>query len=66
MVVVNNRDKIEWKEGMTVQDVLNEMGYVYRRITVTVNDRLVRQEDYETYLVPDNADVNVFHLGHGG
>lgn len=66
MIIVNNKEKLEWYEGMTVQDVLDNMGYVYRRITVSVNNRLVQKEDYETYRVPDNADVNVFHLGHGG
>lgn len=66
MIVVNNKEKLEWYEGMTVQDVLDEMGYVYPRITVSVNDRLVQKEDYATCEVPDNASVNVFHLAHGG
>lgn len=66
MIIVNNKEKLEWHEGMTVQDVLDNMGFVYRRITVSVNNQLVPKEDYETYKVPDNADVNVFHLAHGG
>ncbi|MBN2384339.1 sulfur carrier protein ThiS [bacterium] len=66
MLTINNRDKIEWHEGMTVKDVLNEMGYTYVLITVTVNGVLVPDEAYRTHLVPDNADVNVFHLAHGG
>ncbi len=66
MVIVNNKEKLEWHEGMTVQDVLDMMGYVYPRITVSVNKQLVRREDYSNYLVPNNADVNVFHLAHGG
>ncbi len=66
MIIVNNRDKIEWKEGMTVQDVLDEMNYIYPRITVSVNNQLVPKEDYKSYLIPDEAEVNVFHLAHGG
>ncbi|MGM0688187.1 MAG: sulfur carrier protein ThiS [Bacillota bacterium] len=66
MIIVNNKEKLEWHEGMTVQDVLDNMGFVYRRITVSVNNQLVPKEDYETHKVPDNADVNVFHLAHGG
>lgn len=66
MINVNNKDKLEWKEGMTVQDLLDEMGYVSPLITVTVNNRLVQKEDYATYELPDNAEVNVFHLIHGG
>jgi len=66
MILVNNKEKLEWHEGMTVQDVLDRMGYIYPRITVSVNNHLVLREDYETYTVPDNADVKVFHLAHGG
>ncbi len=51
---------------MTVQDILDKMEFVHPQITVSVNNRLVEKEDYETYQVPDNSDVNVFHLGHGG
>lgn len=66
MIVVNNKEKLEWYEEMTVQDVLDKMNYVYPRITVTVNNKLVQREDYGTFKVPDKADVNVFHLAHGG
>ena len=66
MLVINNRDKIEWNKGMTVRDVLNRMKYSYSLITVTVNGELVLKEDYDSYKVPDKADVIVFHLAHGG
>ncbi len=66
MIIVNNRDKLEWKEGMTVSDVLKEMNYIYVLITVMVNDVYVPEEDYDTYKVPDNANVIVFHIFHGG
>jgi sulfur carrier protein ThiS len=42
------------------------MRYSYTLITVTVNGELVPKEDYETHLIPDNAEVTVFHLAHGG
>ena len=66
MLTINNRDKLDWKEGMTVQDVLHAMRYSYVLITVTVNGTLVQKDDYETFAVPDNAEVAVFHLAHGG
>lgn len=66
MILVNNRDEISWREGMTVQDVLDEMGFVYALITVTVNNRLIPKEEYGTFLVPDSARIGVFHLAHGG
>lgn len=66
MITVNNRDKLEWKKGMTVKDILNTMGYMYSLITVSVNEQFVPEDDYDTFQVPDNSQVNVFHLAHGG
>jgi sulfur carrier protein len=66
MIVVNNRDKIEWFEGMTVQDILDKMGYSYVLITVMINDKFVPQDEYHSAFVEDGAKVNVFHLAHGG
>lgn len=66
MITVNNRDKVAWKEGMTVQDLLDAMGYDYALITVTVGGSLVPEEDYRRRVLEDGSDVNVFHLAHGG
>jgi thiamine biosynthesis protein ThiS len=66
MVTINQRDRIDWRTGMTVRDVLEAMGYSYTLITVTVNDQLVEREEYERFAVPDEAQITVFHLAHGG
>jgi len=66
MITVNNRDKIEWREGMTVQSLLDEMGYTYSLITVTVNDTLVHENEYDSFTIEDGSQVTVFHLAHGG
>lgn len=66
MVIINNREKLDWHENMTVADLLVKMNYMYSLITVTVNGEVVAKDDYDEFLVPDNADVGVFHLAHGG
>ncbi|MCK4537642.1 MAG: sulfur carrier protein ThiS [Candidatus Krumholzibacteria bacterium] len=66
MITVNNRDRLEWREGMTVQDLLDEMGYDYVLITVTVNEILIPEEDYDSYELESGSNVVVFHLAHGG
>jgi len=65
VIVVNDR-RVEWREGMTVRGVLDEMGYDFPLITVTVDGEFVPADDYETRAVPDGADVRVIHLHHGG
>jgi thiamine biosynthesis protein ThiS len=66
MLTINNRDRLDWREGLTVRALLDELGYTYVLITVTVNGVLVAEEDYATHLLPDDAEVTVFHLAHGG
>jgi thiamine biosynthesis protein ThiS len=66
MILVNNREQIEWTEGMTVQDVLTEMGYSYVLITVMVNEKFIPSSEYQTTKLEDEAQVHVFHLAHGG
>ncbi|MDD3641879.1 MAG: sulfur carrier protein ThiS [Candidatus Krumholzibacteria bacterium] len=66
MITVNDRDRIEWREGMTVQDLLDAMRYDYALITVTIEGALVPEDEYDIRAVPDGSRVGVFHLAHGG
>ena len=66
MLLINDRDRLDWQPGMTVRDVLNAMGYTYALITVTVDGELVLDEDYDQHTVPDGAALTIFHLAHGG
>jgi thiamine biosynthesis protein ThiS len=66
MIMINNRDKLKWKANWTVQDLLDELNYTYFLVTVTINGELVPKEDYEDRKIPDNANVTVFNLAHGG
>ncbi len=66
MILVNNRDEVMWRKGMTVQDVLDAMGFDYALITVTLDGSLVPEHDYGSRKVPDGSKMGVFHLAHGG
>lgn len=66
MILINDRDKIEWNEGITVQDILDKMNWTYSLITVSVDGKIVPKEDYDSFIVSDNSQMNVFHLAHGG
>ncbi len=66
MITINNRDKIEWFEGMTVSDVLKKMRYEYNLISVHINDDYIPDNQYDKTTVPDNSSVFVMHLAHGG
>ena len=64
-MITANDNKIEWKEGLTVLDVFKILGYDYSLITVFVNDTFVPEENYET-IVPDEANIKLIHICHGG
>jgi thiamine biosynthesis protein ThiS len=66
MIEVNNKHKVPWQEGMTVSDLLERMGYTYHEIVVKVNGELVRKASYDSYTIPDGADVKAIHLIAGG
>lgn len=61
-----NGDALEWREGMTVRDVLVARNYKFPLIIVTIDSHLVRREAYDATVVPDGANVRVVHLMSGG
>jgi thiamine biosynthesis protein ThiS len=66
MILVNNRDRIEWEEGMTVTRLLEVCRFTARQIAVFVNGDLVPRDDYPTHQIPDRAEVRVLHAIGGG
>jgi thiamine biosynthesis protein ThiS len=66
MIRVNDRDEIEWQEGMTVTCLLKVCRFTSPKIAVFVNGTLVRREGYQVYQINDGAEVKVLHLIGGG
>jgi len=66
VIIVNQRDRVEWRRGMTVRDVMAAMEWDFVLVMVTVNGEHVDRDDYDTYPVPDEADVRIIHIAHGG
>jgi sulfur carrier protein len=65
-VICVNKEETEWEPGLTVQKILDRRKYTFPMIVVKVNDEIVHKEAYESYQVPDGADVRVIHLISGG
>lgn len=66
MIRVNDREEVEWEEGLTVSDLLERLNYTFAHIIVKVDGELVRKENHDTYTIPDGADVRAIHLIAGG
>lgn len=61
-----NGNKIEWQEGMTITAIIKKMNYTFKLLVVKVDGKLVRKTDYNSMVVPQNADVKIIHLISGG
>ncbi|MBN1956319.1 MAG: sulfur carrier protein ThiS [Anaerolineae bacterium] len=66
MIRVNNRDEVDWREGLTVSVLLDRLGYTYPHIVVTVDGQVVYEEEYDRRVIPDGANVRLIHLIAGG
>ena len=65
MISVNTREQ-PWREGLNVQSLLDEMGFIFRHIIVRINGEYVPEEAYSARLIADGDDVQVMHLIAGG
>jgi len=61
-----NDNEINWEENMTINRILKLMNYTFRMLVVKVNGELIRKENYDKFIVPENADVKIIHLISGG
>jgi sulfur carrier protein len=65
MITVNG-ETMEWRDGMTVADILKARNYIFRMIAVQINGELIKRGSYDKAVVPDGADVQVIHMISGG
>ena len=66
MIRVNDKWDVQWKEGMTVQGVLNACGFSHHYLVVSVNGKLVPPGEYAGSRVADGDQVRVVHVIGGG
>jgi sulfur carrier protein ThiS len=65
MIRVGDR-QIRWREGLTVTEILKELGDPYHYSVARINGRLVSFPNFENSLVPDNAEIFLIPLISGG
>lgn len=55
-----------WREGMTVEDLLKDLGTAYSYAAVRVNDKVVSRPHFEETTIPDKAEVYLIPMISGG
>ncbi len=66
MITLNKRERLEWRAGLTIKELLEEKTFTYPHIIVSINGTVIRHDAYAETLIPDEADVRVIHLIAGG
>lgn len=61
-----NGEPLEWRQGMTLRDLLAAKHYTFPLLIITIDGELFLPEAYDTTPVPEGADVKVLHLMSGG
>jgi thiamine biosynthesis protein ThiS len=65
MIRVGSRD-LPWREGMTVADLLKDLGDPYPYAVVRINDKTVSKPNFDKTPVPDNSEVFLIPMIAGG
>jgi thiamine biosynthesis protein ThiS len=58
--------EIDWHEGMTVADLLKELGDGHHYPVVRIGHKIVTRPHFQNTAVPDNTEMHLMHLIAGG
>ncbi len=65
MIWVDGR-KLTWREGMTVADLLQELGDPYPYVAVRIRNRLISRINFDKTKIPKDSEVFLLPLISGG
>ena len=65
MIILNNNE-YPFKEGMTIKTLMDEKGFVFHRIIVKLNGKVVENTSYGDTLIKDGDNVEAIHVFAGG
>lgn len=65
MITVNG-EQSPWREGLTVQQLLDEKNFAFKMLAVWVDDSVVDKSRYSEAKIRDGANVQVIHNISGG
>ena len=65
-VITAKGKKLEWHEGLTVEQVLKQLGYAVPAAQAVLNGRAVPRNEWASTSVPDDAVLDVKVMMAGG
>ena len=61
-----NDEILPWHEGMTVADLLQGVPDAHHCAVVKINARYVSEPNFDTYQIPDEAEIYLIPMIAGG
>jgi len=65
-VITLDGEKRPWQSNMTVSQLLQEIADAHQYAVIKINGRYVSRPDFDTYIVPDNAEIYLIPMISGG
>ena len=65
MLIVNHTEH-PFHEGITIKILMEEKGFVFHRIIVKLNGKVVDDTNYESTFLQDGDNVEAIHVFAGG
>ena len=65
-MTLNRRPYSNWREGLTIQDVIDENRFTWPKLVVKLNRKVIWPEQYAETLIDEGDDLEVLHLLGGG
>ena len=57
---------IQWREGMTVADLLMDLDDPQHYAVVKINDKYISRPDFKKTMIPDNSEIFLIPMIAGG
>jgi len=66
--ITANGKIFDWNEGISLIDVLKDMGYKLKipAVLIRVDGELIKKDRWNGYRVPEGADIQVMNVLRGG
>lgn len=58
--------QMSWKKGMTVSQLLQEVDDTHQYAVIRVNDQYVSRPNFDSYMIPDRAEIYLIPMIAGG
>jgi sulfur carrier protein len=66
MAILLNGERTEWREGTTVESLIQEKKFTFPLKNVVLNGRRIARTDYAQTPIQDGDTIDIIHMISGG